>query len=393
MSHETNTEPPETNPPVGRHAADDVAPKAGQNGVTPTHTEGKHLATHESADGDASSHGTASHGTTPEIAPTDTGATATAKGKKKTPLLALIIALPIVVALMLLAFATPAVHSGAKDLPITLSGPSQAVSQVEKTLESKAPGTFDVTTHDTEQQATDAIKDRDAVGGISLGKDGVTVLTAGGAGSPYAPILKNIGAGLEKQGQKVTYTDVAPLPAKDTTGSAMTSAGLPIIFGGMATAAAMFFSFRGSFGRRAIGVISVAVLAGAVAAFILHTWLDATTGDYWHLWAAFTMGMMAISFTVLGLAKNLGTIGFALGAVIMLFISNPISGLATGPQWLPHPWGTIGQYLPVGAAGTALRSAAYFDGRGATHAWIVLACWAIGGAILLALGKARKTGH
>ena len=48
----------------------------------------------------------------------------------------------------------------------------------------------------------------------------------------------------------------------------------------------------------------------------------------------------------------------------MLFISNPISGLATGPQWLPHPWGTIGQFLPVGAAGTALRSVAYFDGRG-----------------------------
>lgn len=314
-------------------------------------TGGKHLAAeraeHRNADTTTDATNTAVRDDAAEAGmPPHADATATPKGKK-TPLLGLITGLPIVVALMLLAFATPAVHSGAKDLPIAVSGPSQAVSQVEKTLESKAPGTFDATTYDTAQKTTDAIKDRDVIGGISLGQDGVTVLTAGGAGSPYAPILKNIGAGLEKQGQRVTYTDVAPLPAKDTTGSAMTSAGLPIIFGGMATAAAMFFSFRGSFGRRAIGVVSVAVLAGAVAAFILHTWLDAATGDYWHLWAAFTMGMMAISFTVLGLAKNLGTAGFALGAVIMLFISNPISGLATGPQWLPHPWGTIGQYLPV----------------------------------------------
>ncbi|STD19151.1 Uncharacterised protein [Dermacoccus nishinomiyaensis] len=77
----------------------------------------------------------------------------------------------------------------------------------------------------------------------------------------------------------------------------------------------------------------------------------------------------------------------------MLFISNPISGLATGPQWLPHPWGTIGQFLPVGAAGTALRSVAYFDGRGASQAWIVLLCWAFGGFVLLSLGKWRKTAH
>ena len=107
--------------------------------------------------------------------------------------------------------------------------------------------------------------------------------------------------------------------------------------------------------------------------------------------AAVAAGIAAVSATVVGLGLLLGPAGIGLGAVLMLFVSNPISGLATGPAWLPQPWGEIGQYLPIGAAGTAMRSAAYFDGGGATQAWIVLACWIVGG-ILLAVGGARRGG-
>lgn len=315
------------------------------------------------------------------------------KGRRRPPLLALIVGITAVISLMLLAFATPAVHSGAKDLPLAVSGPEQAVAQVKTQLEKKQPDAFDVKAYSSADDARDAIKNRDAIGGIAVGKDGVTIQTASGAGSPYANALRGLGAGLEKQGQKVTYTDVVPLPAADPAGAAMTSAGLPLIFGGMVTSALTFFGLRGSAGRRAATILGVSVLAGLAAAAILHVWLDATTGSYWPLAAAFSLGIAAIAFTVIGLAKNLGPAGFGLGALIMFFMSNPISGLATGADWLPKPWGAIGQFLPVGAAGTALRSAAYFDGRGATHAWIVLACWALVGALLLAIGRARKTTH
>lgn len=315
------------------------------------------------------------------------------KKRKGPPLAVLIVGLAAVISLMLLAFATPAVHSGAKDMPIAVSGPEKAVTQVTSQLEKKAPGAFDVTTYTSAAEGSDAIKNRDALGGIAVGKDGVAIQTAGAAGAPYANVLKNLGAGLEKQGQKVTYTDVVPLPAKDPSGAAMTSAGLPLIFGGMATSAATFFLLRGSAGRRALAIIGASILGGLAAAAILHFWLDVVPGTYWKLAAAFGLGIAAIAFTVIGLAKNLGPAGFGIGALLMLFISNPISGLASGPEWLPKPWGAIGQFLPVGAAGSALRSAGYFEGRGATHAWIVLACWAIGGAVLLAIGRARKTAH
>ncbi len=143
-------------------------------------------------------------------------------------------------------------------------------------------------------------------------------MTASGAGSPYVQLLKQMGAGMAESGQHVNYVDVAPMTAKDPTGSAVTALALPMIFGGMSTAA--IFS--------------------------------------------------------------------------MLFISNPLSGMATGMHWLPSPWGAIGQYLPLGAAGTALRSSAFFNGAGMTNSVIVLLCWIIAGITLAAAGawRARRTG-
>ncbi|MEI2774650.1 MAG: hypothetical protein V9G19_01505 [Tetrasphaera sp.] len=101
------------------------------------------------------------------------------------------------------------------------------------------------------------------------------------------------------------------------------------------------------------------------------------------------LGILAIAFPVLGLEQRFGTAGLGIMGVILTFLANPLSGLATGPQWLPAFWGQLGQFLPIGAAGTAIRSAVYFGGAGATQAWIVLAGWTLAG-LALALIVSRK---
>ena len=52
--------------------------------------------------------------------------------------------------------------------------------------------------------------------------------------------------------------------------------------------------------------------------------------------------------------------------------------------------GAIGQALPLGAAGSLLRSVAFFDGGGATVPALVLALWAVLGATLIALSAGRS---
>ena len=319
---------------------------------------------------------------------TPTSATTTDRGVRR--LISLVVGITAVIALMLLAFAAPAINSGANDLPLAVSGPGPAVTQVTGALSSNRPGAFDVTTYPTAADAARAIGDRDAIGGIAVAPTGITIQTAAGAGAPYAPLLRGIGTQLAASGQNVTYEEVAPLTIDDPTGAGLTALGLPLIFGGLASAAALVLAYRGAVATRALTALALSVLAGFTVTAILQFGFGSFDGSYWLTATAVSAGIAAISLTVLGLGLLLGPAGIGLGAVLMLFVANPLSGMDTGPAWLPQPWGQIGQYLPLGAAGTTIRSAAYFDGNGDTTAWIVLGCWALAG-LLLALLASRRT--
>jgi hypothetical protein len=304
----------------------------------------------------------------------------------------IVLGLTAVISLMLLAFAAPSLNSGAHDLPLAVSGPAAATDPLVAGLDENAPGTFDVTTYDTAAAGADAIRGRDAVGGIAVGADGVTIQTAAGAGSPYANVLKGVGAQLEAAGQQVTYDELAPTTADDPTGSAIAALGFPLIFGGMATSAVLLFLYKGRLVNRLAAVVVLAALAGLATTTILYVGFGAFDQDFWLIAAAVSAGILAIAVPVLGLESRIGTRGLAVMGVLLMFVANPLSGLVSGPQWLPGIWGEVGQLLPIGAAGTAIRSAAYFDGAGATHAWLVLGAWIVAG-LLLAFAPRRRGAH
>ena len=304
-------------------------------------------------------------------------------------LFAVVLGLPAVIFLMLSAFAAPAIHSGADDLPLAVAGPPGAVAELTGALAAEKPGAFDITTHDDLDGVVEAIEDRDAVGGIVVRDDGIQVLTASAAGAPYSQALMAIGAGLEQQGKQVTYRDVVPLTADDPTGAGLTALMLPLIFGGMASAVVLTFLFRRT-GLRALGAVGISAVGGVAAAIVLGPWLGTFDGPFWPIAGAIGLGIASISLTVLGLEALLGAPGIAVGAVGLLFVSNPLSGIATGADWLPSPWGQIGQYLPLGAAGTTIRSVAFFDGAGSAHALVVSSCWILLGLALLALAVTRR---
>ncbi|MFV0463588.1 MAG: ABC transporter permease [Nostocoides sp.] len=303
--------------------------------------------------------------------------------------LAAVVGLSIAVCLMLLAFAAPAVNSGPHDIPLAVTGPQDAVAQVSATLEKNLPGAFDVTTQPSQGEVRTAIAERDAVGGLAFGPDGVTVLTASGAGAPYTQLLHNVGAQIAATGAQVSYVDLAPMTSDDPAGSGLSVIALPLVFGGMASAVLFSVLQRHRRGLRLAGAVAVAIVSGLAVTAILQFWLGSFDGNYWLTAAYVALGMAAISLTMLGLESWVGLPGLGLGALAMLFIANPLSGMATGWQWLPSPWGAIGQYLPVGATGTAVRSAVYFDGNGVGSAGLVLVGWGVLGLVLLALPSSR----
>ncbi len=299
-------------------------------------------------------------------------------------LIGLIAGLSAVLLLMLLAFATPQLNSGAKDLPLAVGGPEQVTSKITMGLETKSADTFDISTYSTAEEATDAVKNREFIGAITADPEGITIVTASGAGTPYTQILKQVGTGLEQTGQKVQYNDVAPLAAGDPTGSALATLALPMVFGGMSAAAIFSMTFKNSRTKQVLGALGVAILGGLIASSVLHFGFDALDANFWPTTSVIMLGIAAISLTVLGLNALLGYAGLGIGAVLMLFISNPLSGIATGWQWLPQPWGMIGQYFPLGAAGSAIRSTAFFDGAALTQPVVILSCWILAGMVMVA---------
>ena len=84
--------------------------------------------------------------------------------------------------------------------------------------------------------------------------------------------------------------------------------------------------------------------------------------------------------------------GIAVGVVTFLLVANPISAAAIPVEFLPVPWGAIGQWFPPGAAATLLRDLSYFPAADATFPWLVLAAWAAGGILLSLVGHFRTAG-
>lgn len=320
--------------------------------------------------------------------PVENGSARTGSQLRKLGLVAL--GLVAAVSLMLLAFVTPSIHSGAHDLPLAVSGPAQATDRLTAQLQKAQPGAFDVTRYASADDAATAIEERKEIGGIAVGTKGVTIQTASGAGSPYAQLLKSIGAAQQAAGRKVTYTELAPLTKDDPAGAGLTGLALPLTFGGMISAVLLSTLFKRSPGLRVAGSVGFAIVGGLLGAAIMQYGFHAIDGKYWLTALAIVLGIAAISLTVGGLEMLLGGAGLGIGAVLMMFVANPLSAMATGAAWLPHPWGTIGQGFPLGAAGTMLRSAAFFDGHRIGAALIVLSCWILLGLVLnLVAGRRR----
>jgi hypothetical protein len=311
--------------------------------------------------------------------------------RRRPPVVAVVTLLTAVLTVLLIAFAWPASRSEPRDLPLAVVGPPPAVAQITGGLEGAMPGAFDLQTQPDRATAVAAIEDRDVYGAIVVGEKGPEVLTAS-AGSPaVAQILNQLAARLTQlqPGVTATVTDVVPLPADDPRGAGLAAGALPLVLGGILAAAALT-QLVAAGARRVIGALLFSVTGALALTAILQYWLGSIEGNYWVNSGVIALSVAATSVTLLGLEWLMGAPGLGLGAAVMMLLGNPLSGLTSAPEMLPRGWGTLGQFLPPGAAGTALRSVAFFDGAGSVQSFLVLGGWLALGLGLVGLAAARS---
>ncbi|GAA1100161.1 ABC transporter permease [Tsukamurella strandjordii] len=310
--------------------------------------------------------------------------------KNHAKLAAVFAGLAIAIPLIVLLFTAPAAKGKPHDLPIGVVGPSAAVTQVSERLDAQQPGGFEVKTYATADDLITATQNREVYGGVVLGAQ-PRAITATGASPVVAPIITQL-ANAAAQGRTAAVTDVAPPSADDPRGAGFGSMVMPVFLSGMVLAlATVMIGGHPTVVAAALPIGAAVVGAAAVGAAM---WIGVLPGGFGAQWLAMSAGMLAIGATVAGLVQLAGPRGIAPAALLFMLIGMPLAGVAAPPEFLPHVWGVLGQSLPIGATGTALRGAAFFApdaviGAGAGAAFAVLGAWIVVGYCLLVIGAAK----
>ena len=332
----------------------------------------------------------------------------------------------LLVALVILAFTWPTKTMEAKNLPVSIAGPEVTVSQFEQSLKDKGIETFDLKQASSREEAEQQIKQRETYGAAP------EVLTAPAANAAATKMLNNVATQLNAQIQQkaltaktealtqvvqaggeqgaqaaaqleqmkaqaeqasamaVKTTAVVPLSDSDTSGSGIAIAAFPLVMGGTIGGVLSLTLIKGTWRRFATASL-YAVIAGAVTALILSTWFGFIPGDFATLWAAFGATYLATASFMIGMGALLvPAAGLGLGAVVTMFIGNPISGASMPSAFLPGAWGQIGQMMVPGASSTLLRSIAYFPEATTSGQWLVLGSWIAFGLLTGVIGWAVK---
>jgi hypothetical protein len=315
--------------------------------------------------------------------------------------LGVLIAIVVVAAQALLIplFVAPAAKLAPRDLPIAVAGPPQLAAG----LDAAHPGAFDISRVADPAAADAAIRDRDVYGAIVVTAAGPEVHVASAASPTVATLLTQAAAAINvapagggapagaAAGAAVPVRDVVPVDPDDARGAAFGVAFLPLAITSLLAGVLVFLLVRRR-AARVTALVTFGVLAGLAGAAVQQAWLGIVPGDYFAVAGVLGLFALAVAATTTGLGALLDRGGLALGAVVMFLVGNALSGIAAAPELLPQPWGAVGQWLPIGAGGTLLRSVAYFDGNGAMFAVTVLTAYAIGGLVLVLVGRRGLSG-
>ena len=359
--------------------------------------------------------------------------TATAERSSWTKVISTSLLASLLVALVILAFTWPTKTMEAKNLPVSIAGPEVTVSQFEQSLKDKGIETFELKQASSREEAEQQIKQRETYGAIIFTEGAAPeVLTAPAANTAATQMLNNVATQLNAQIQQkalaaktealtqavqaggeqgaqaaaqleqmkaqaeqasamaVKTTAVVPLSEGDSSGSGIAISAFPLVIGGILGGSFSALRVNGTW-RRFVTAILYAVIGGALTALILNVWFGLIPGDFATLWAAFGATYLATAFFIVGVgALSSPLIGLAVGAVITMFIGNPISGASMPSVFLPGVWGQIGQMLVPGASSTLLRSIAYFPEVATSDQWLVLGSWIAFGLLTGVIGWALK---
>lgn len=296
------------------------------------------------------------------------------------------------------ALHAPAPHR----IDLAVVAPGGAAPQLAQRLDALPGDPLAARVAPDEAAARRLIDDRRVYGALLAAPSGTQdrLLVAGAEGSAVADALTAVVSRAEQaQGRTVQVTDVHPVFSGDARGLSPFYLVVGWTVGGYLVASILGISAgsRPATQRRAVvrlGSLALySVVSGVAGALIADLVLGALDANVLALSAfgallVLAVGAATMAFQVLG-----GTAGIGIAILLFVVLGNPSAGGAYPAPLLPAFWRAVGPWLPPGAGTDAVRGIAYFDGVGVRGPALLLAGYAVVGAVATLLGAGVRQGR
>ncbi|APY89073.1 DUF3533 domain-containing protein [Streptomyces alfalfae] len=318
-----------------------------------------------------------------------------------TPRAALLVIGVLALQLLFIASYVGALHDPRpKDVAFGVVAPGEAAEQTVRRLRELPGEPLDPRRVKDEAMARHKIMSREIDGALVVDPRGATdtLLVASGAGTALSRTLTTLVTEVDAdQKRTVKSVDVAPASGQDFNGLSSFYLVVGWCVGGYLCASILAISA----GSRAANVPRAVIRLGTMAlysvigglggAVIIGPILGALPGSVLGLWGLGALVIFGVGAITLALQALTGIMGIGLAVLLIVIGGNPSAGGAFPLPMLPPFWKAIGPWLPPGAGTWVARSLAYFEGNAITWPLLVLAGWALLGAVVTLALSARRT--
>lgn len=324
-----------------------------------------------------------------------------------------------IVQIALIAYYLSAAHSPQpRNVPVGFVATDAQAGDVQAQIEKD--GSFQAIRYPDAGNLTQAVKTKDAYGGVDLTAAQPELFVATAAGPAAATAIRNtftqvidqqrstqvsqlVAAGqqippaaLEQLMAPPAITDLVPLPDADRGGTALGLLVQVLVVG--ATIASTELGKLGAHTTRSAkrglahaGVLVLYAIASAAAVALGASIFGLTpSAGLFPLFVSFALLSLALSCSVAAAVAILGPGGAMLGTLYFL-LGLIVSGASILPEFLPSWARILGQALPPGAGATLIRERLYFPDASIQGPVSVLGAYALIGLLIVLVTNARPT--
>lgn len=278
-------------------------------------------------------------------------------------------------------------HAVPHQAPIAVAGRSPLAQAVSD----HGAGTVRLVAEPTAAAARAALTGGQVNAAVIAGPTGESLLIQTAASPGTASVLtKEFTTAAAALKTPLGVSDLAPLPASDSTGASLYFLVIAWMLGGYVGATALgavMGGIRSSGLRQAairLGLLAgYAVLSGLLGVLIIGPAMGVVSGYSLSLAGTGMLLVFAAAVATAGLQAAFGVPGTLIAIIGMVVFGNPTAGSSIATPLLASPWNVIGQGLPPSAALSAARGVVYLDGANLAGPLTVLATYAAAGTLLM----------